>query len=93
MQAIEDEMKLGQRHAIQTEQQFYDALATVDFLLHLHGGDETTALNAAQAEDARRASMIGSDGGFWREVVKIIHTSMDNPRPFAVPHTTADERA
>ena len=90
---MDSEPTFDQRRAIQDEQQFHDALATVDFLLHLHGGDETAALNAARAEDARRASMIGSDGGFWREVVKIIQTSMDNPRPFAAPHTTAGERA
>jgi hypothetical protein len=65
-----------QRRAIQDEQQFYDALAVVDYLMLVHG-DEAKALRAAQKEDERRAAMIGSDGGFWREVVKIMETSRD----------------
>ncbi|MEL7452707.1 MAG: hypothetical protein AAGJ50_04965 [Pseudomonadota bacterium] len=90
---MDSELTFEQRRAIQNEQQFHDALAAVDFLLHLHGDDETVALKAAQAEDARRAAMIGSDGGFWREVVKVLQTSMDNPWPFEVPRAALRDRA
>lgn len=70
---METEPTFEQHRMIQNEQQFYDALAVVDFLLHTHDRDQESALKAAQAEDDRRAGKIGcSDGGFWREVIRIL---------------------
>ena len=89
---MDSEPTFEQRRAIQDEQQFHDALAAVDFLLRLHGGDEAAALEMAQAEDARRAAMIGSDGGFWREVVRVLRASIDNPRPFDAIPANAGQR-
>lgn len=73
---MDHEISNDQQRQLQNQQQFYDGLAVVDFLMSQNGDDLHAVLEIAKAEDARCARLILNDGGFWREVIKIVETSL-----------------